>query len=37
MILSIPGLIQTVQAGNTMTSFFRTIHNVGIAIAQWRL
>ena len=37
MVLNIPGLIQTVQAGNTMTSFFRAVHNVGIAIAQWWL
>jgi hypothetical protein len=34
VILNVPGLIQTVQAGNTMTSFFRAVHNVGIAIAK---
>jgi hypothetical protein len=33
MLLLIPGLVQTVQAKNTMTKQIRAIHHLGIKLA----
>ena len=33
-VLIVPGLVQTVRAGNEMTSPMRAIHNLGIRLSE---